>query len=103
MATAYAELKAKEATDDVTDFCDHAVVKVKSPWGLVLFIVNIFLPGIGTIISSFMDSSVLGRSKLNGLALLFGVLQFVFCLTIICWIWSIWHGYQIWQKSKRLF
>ena len=79
----------------MTDFCDFAIVRVDEPYGLIFFIVNCLLPGIGTIISAFMDK------KLNGLALLFGVIQFLFCLTIVVWIWSIWHGYMLWKKSKE--
>ena len=58
-----------DAKEDLTDFCDYAVVEVDKPWHIVLFILNIFLPGIGTFISAFM-----GDRKLNELALLFGVL-----------------------------
>ena len=72
----------------ISNFCNESVVSVRPPWGFVLFLVNIFLPGVGTIISAF-----LGTGRLNGLALLFGAIQFVFALTIVCWIWSIWHGY----------
>ena len=74
-----------------SNFCDDSVVSVGPPWGFVLFIVNCFLPGVGTMISAFM-----GTRKINGLALLFGVLQFIFALTIVAWVWSIWHGYMIW-------
>ena len=86
-----------EMRGDASNFCEQSVVKVDKPWGLLLFIVNILLPGVGTIVSSFMDR------RFNGLACLFGVLQFLFCLTIICWIWSIWHGYMIYNKSLRWF
>jgi len=84
-----------DVREDVTNFCDFAVVKVHHPVGLILFILNIVLPGIGTIVSSFLD-----KRRLNGLALLFGILQFLFCLSIVPWIWSIWHGYMIYEKSR---
>jgi len=83
-----------DARHDASNFCEHSIVKVKRPFGLILFILNIFLPGVGTVISSFMDR------KFNALACLFGVIQFLFCLTIVVWIWSIWHGYMIWNKSR---
>ena len=63
-----AEEGLDEAADGVKDFCDNSVVKVKEPWGLVLFILNILMPGVGTIISSFLDT------KFNGLTCLFGAL-----------------------------
>ena len=78
------------------NFCDDSIVRVVRPWGIILFILNIIFPGVGTIISAFFPMCM-GRS-LNALALLFGVLQLLFCLAIIPWIWSIWHGYQIWKK-----
>ena len=86
--------KVRDVHHDASDFCDNSVVKVKPPFGLILFICNIFLPGVGTMISALMDT------KLNALALLFGFIQFVFALTIVPWVWSIWHGYMIWNKSK---
>ena len=78
------------------NFCDDSIVRVVRPWGIILFILNIIFPGVGTIISAFFPMCM-GRS-LNALALLFGVLQLLFCMAIIPWIWSIWHGYQIWKK-----
>ena len=74
MVEAYAKRATHEFREDGNDFCNSAVVKVSRPIGLVLFIVNIFLPGIGTIISAFLEKSLLGRRKMNGLALLFGIL-----------------------------
>ena len=71
MAETYIKNLARDTEEDVTDFCDYSVVKVAHPWGLVLFIVNIILPGIGTVISAFMDKR---RERFNGLALLFGAL-----------------------------
>ena len=95
MAQEYVEQKYDETLTDTADFCEFAIVRLDEPYGLVLFIVNCILPGIGTTISAFMDK------KFNGLALLFGVIQFLFCLTIVVWIWSIWHGYMLWKKSTE--
>ena len=49
--------------------CDKAVVKVDQPMNVILFVLNIIFPGIGTIISAFMDSH-----GMNSTALIFGVL-----------------------------
>lgn len=65
---AYVKHELSDAQEDVTNFCEYSIVKVKRPFGLILFILNCLLPGTGSIISSFMDS------KFNGLACLFGVI-----------------------------
>ena len=75
--------------------CKDAVVKVPEPMHIVCFILNIFVPGCGTCISAFFDSEV------NVTALVFGLLQFFLAWTIICWIWSIIHGWWIYEKSCR--
>lgn len=79
------------------------VPKVDKPWNLVLFIVNIILPGlfwqfsshfigIGTIVGGIM-------SKANGLTYLFGFLQLILSPILIGWIWSILWGYFMWDEK----
>ena len=75
--------------------CKAAVVKVAPPMHIVLFILNIVFSGWGTMISACMDK------KFNGQAFLFGLLQFLFVWTFVCWIWSIVHGYWIFEKSAK--
>ena len=70
--------------------CDKAVVKVEKSMALILFILNVFFPGIGTIISAFMD-----KEGVNNTALIYGVLQIISCVIVIGWCWSIYHGYLI--------
>ena len=60
--------KFNEMHEETNDFCDQSVVKVNPPYGLILFICNIFLPGVGTLISSFMGQ------RFNGLTALFGAI-----------------------------
>ena len=71
------------------------IVKVDDSWGIVLLIVNIFFPGIGTIINSLMGD------KVHVTTLIVGILQLVLAGFIIGWIWSIWWGVLIYQKSRR--
>mmetsp|Transcript_2310 Transcript_2310/g.1653 ORF Transcript_2310/g.1653 Transcript_2310/m.1653 type:complete len:80 (+) Transcript_2310:20-259(+) len=68
---------------------------VDNPWGIILFIVNIFLPGIGSIINSLM-----GGDGVHTTTLIVGIVQLLTCWILIGWIWSIWWGYLIWQKQK---
>ena len=75
--------------------CKKAVVKVAPPMHIVLFILNIIFPGLGTMISACITP------KFNGDALLYGILQWLFCWTVVCWIWSIVHGYWIFEKGSK--
>ncbi len=60
---------------------------------IVLLIINIFLPGVGTIVMSFLDGFKLRT-------LIVGILQFVLTFVIVGWIWSIWWGILCLQKAK---
>lgn len=60
---------------------------------IVLLIINIFLPGWGTIIMAFLDGFKLKT-------LIVGILQFFTSILIIGWIWSIWWGILCLQKAK---
>ena len=86
-----AEVEAAKAIGS----CKKAVVKVQPPMHIILFILNIVFSGWGTMISACMDK------KLNGDALLYGILQWLFCWTVVCWIWSIVHGYWIFEKGSK--
>mmetsp|Transcript_14445 Transcript_14445/g.17258 ORF Transcript_14445/g.17258 Transcript_14445/m.17258 type:complete len:102 (+) Transcript_14445:19-324(+) len=64
--------------------------------GLVLFVLNVLLPGTGTIMSSCMDSQ---RSQVNALALVFGVMQMTMSILVVGWLWSAFHGYAMYIES----
>ena len=72
---------------------EESVVVVPSPFHIILFIVNIFLPGWGTMISSCCSSNF------NPLALIVGVIQFITAPILIGWVWSIIWGWLIFKKS----
>ena len=74
--------------------CKDAVVTVAEPFHIVCFVLNIFAPGCGTVISAFLDSN-----GMNSTALIFGILQLLTCWLVIGWIWSIIHGWWIYEKS----
>ena len=76
--------------------CKLAVVKVDPPLHIVLFILNILLPGWGSMISACCN-----KKGFHTNAFLFGLLQFFFAWTIVCWIWSIVHGWWIYEKSAK--
>ena len=49
--------------------CSDAIVKVPEPMHIVCFILNIFVPGCGSVISAFMD-----KNGMNSNALIFGLI-----------------------------
>ena len=61
---------------------------------LVCFIVNIFIPGVGTIINAVT------REPTSQKNLIAGIIQLVTSMCLIGWIWSIYWGYLIYQKRK---
>ena len=69
-----------------------ALVKVKSPWHIVLFILNIF-PGLGTLISSICGSSC------NCDTVLVALLQMITAPIIVGWVWILWFGWLIYEKG----
>ena len=70
----------------------ETVPQVKEPWHLVLFIVNIILPGIGTLIGACMGDA-------KGTAYLVGFLQLLLSPIVIGWLWSILWGYFMFDKK----
>jgi hypothetical protein len=77
-------------------FLEASVCKVPSPWGIILFIVNIIFPGVGTIISAF-----LGGGSCVSEAVVVGIIQLLTCWLIVGWIWSIIWGWKIYEKSPK--
>lgn len=72
---------------------EESVVAVPPPLHIVLFIVNILLPGVGTMVSACLSS------RFNPLALVVGLIQFITAPILIGWIWSIIWGWLIFKKS----
>ncbi|KAL0490980.1 hypothetical protein AKO1_009775 [Acrasis kona] len=72
------------------------VPKLSSPWHIICFILNVFTPGIGTILAALVTKSATKR-KWN---LLFGVLQLVLAAFIIGWLWSVVWGLLMLYRNK---
>ena len=72
------------------------IPKLEGHYPLICFILNIFLPGIGTLVAAFFcdDDDVL---TFNGISAL---LQFITAICIVGWIWSIIWGYLIYERSQ---
>ncbi|CAI2385268.1 unnamed protein product [Moneuplotes crassus] len=76
--------------------CIESVVHVPGIWGYVILILNIILPGVGTIITSFMART--GFAKFQFVC---GVFQLLLAITLIGWLWSVWWGCLIISKNDE--
>ena len=64
--------------------------------GIIILILNIFFPGLGTMILACMSSNISGEQ------LLIGMLQFLFFIFFFVGIlWSIWWSILVLQKTSR--
>ena len=68
------------------------IKKSGSPLNIVLLILNIIWPGIGTMINSCLGG-------FDSKAFLIGLAQWLLCCCFIGWIWSIYWGVLIFQKG----
>ena len=62
-----------------------------------MLFLNIFIPGFGTILNSCM-----GTEKCNVTSFFVGLMQFLLSYIFIGWIWSIWWGIIMLDKSRDL-
>ena len=69
------------------------VPKVDKMIAIVLLVVNIFLPGIGTIVAAIMD----GFDVKN---VIFGCLQFLLAALLIGWVWAIFWSILMIKRSS---
>ena len=76
--------------------CQELQFKVPDPWGIIILICNILAPGFGTCISAYCKDD-----GFCFMALLLGWLQAILTSILIGWIWSIWHGYKIYEVSQQ--
>ena len=68
------------------------VPSVPKATGLLVLILNIFLPGTGSILAGLQSNS--------SSCVFIGVIQFFLFGLLFGWIWSIWWGVLIYNKSK---
>merc|ERR1712060_163858 len=75
--------------------CVEPIVSLDRTLAIVLLVVNIFLPGIGTCISACLGDSF----KCN--TLIIGILQFFTSGLVLGWLWSIFHGVLLVKAAKK--
>lgn len=62
---------------------------------VLLFILNVFLPGVGTILNALCC----GKGPVSCTGLLIGLLQLITASFLLGFIWSIWWGIEIMKRS----
>mmetsp|Transcript_37517 Transcript_37517/g.36072 ORF Transcript_37517/g.36072 Transcript_37517/m.36072 type:complete len:91 (-) Transcript_37517:37-309(-) len=73
---------------------DETIAKTDTTIALICLILNIFWPGLGTIINALY-----GEQMCAGI--IYGLLQMLTCVILVGWIWSIVYGCKILEKSKQ--
>lgn len=65
---------------------------LEMPMAIVVLVVNLVLPGIGTIIAG-----VVGQQKMIGR----GIAQFLLTIIVVGWIWALVTSIQCLSNAKR--
>ncbi len=67
-------------------------IVTRKPWGIICLVLNIFLPGTGTMVAA-------GNQE-DKTYLIFGVIQLLTSILLIGFLWSIVTGVLIFMKSE---
>ncbi|CBJ28924.1 expressed unknown protein [Ectocarpus siliculosus] len=72
-------------------FIDPPVLR--KPLAFVLLVINVFVPGLGTVIAGFLTC------KLK--SIFTGILQLVTTSLVVGWVWSVMWGWELWTLARR--
>ena len=73
------------------------VPKVNGLWPYILLILNLFIPGVGTMIAACLgDPNAWSKTQL-----IIGVFQMLLSVYIIGWFWAVYWGYLMIIKSRK--
>ncbi|CAN0016467.1 unnamed protein product [Heterosigma akashiwo] len=61
---------------------------------LLIFILNILLPGVGTIFCGI-------KRELQKIIVI-GIIQLIASFLLIGWLWSVWWGFFVWKETRVL-
>lgn len=67
-------------------------IVTRKPWGIVCLVLNILLPGTGTLVAA-------GNQE-DKKYLIFGIVQLLTALIVVGFLWSIVTGVMIFVKSE---
>ena len=84
----------KSSADD--GCCGASIPYVPYNIGVLVLCLDIFLPGIGTLVSAYYDPS-----GCNCKTVTCGIFQLILTPVLIGWIWSIIQGSYTYKKSKQ--
>ena len=82
--------------DDCVDCCNEANPTLDMPTAKAVLVLNIFLPGVGTLVAAYRS-----LEGFNYRTLCSGIFQILLIALIAGIIWSIVQAIQIYQKSKE--
>ena len=74
--------------------CSAANPYVPANVAPMVLIMDIFVPGVGTIIAAYYDPTGVNRKTMTC-----GDCQMLLTIVVVGWIWSIIQGYCIYKKS----
>ena len=83
---------------ETNECCASANPLVTLDIALVVLIVNILVPGVGSMVAAYYDPK--GCNSKCGI---FGILQLLLAVIIVGWIWSIVQGVAIYKKSHDYY
>ena len=75
--------------------CKESWTDVSETVALVCFILNVISPGFGTFIASLVD-----KKGCNMTAFMASIAQALLSVFVVGWIWSIIHGFKLYEGSK---
>ena len=85
-------VNATHPRDCLVHGSNQQVPTLDTNWGTGMLIVNILLPGVGTLVAGI-------KSERNT-TMVIGVFQFLLAFIIVGWIWSIYWGYLLYKKVR---
>lgn len=78
--------------------CDEDIPLVKGDIALVCLLLNIFIPGVGTMVGAYHNvSGYMGSTCCHG------ILQMLLTVVVAGTVWSIITGVRIYQKSQQVY
>jgi tetrahydromethanopterin S-methyltransferase subunit E len=69
--------------------------KLDKPTAIIVFCLNVFLPGWGTVFAGIIHSHEMTRNNL-----VIGTIQYFTAFILVGWVWSIYVGFKIYKVSS---
>ena len=76
--------------------CFETPPHLNREFAIVVLILNIIFPGVGTIIAAFNDEKGYNYNQFW-----IGFQQFNLFIIIVGWFWSVWWGFLILEKASK--